>query len=204
MTESRYKRDIESGINRLVGPLIQVLCGLQEGSRNYRRAEEYILYSLQNHKFLNPLNFDVDQTYKSIIEKMQINSQTDKAAKLRSLYQRFLGLRLPNPKGVVDLNIQVLFLLLKLSTTPLESDYVVPKLPTMDNVVDLASDSDADRRGRNLPPEESVSDLSDQEDEESEDDELEEEKKPAEELKAAPEPKPEAKKEPDADAEYMK
>ncbi len=127
MAESRYKKGVEYDIYRLTNPLIRSLCNLSETSVNYKRAEEFILSNLKYHTFLEPLHADVSTTYASIIEKLKINSQTQKADRLQELFTKFLKMKLLNPKGVIDLNVRLLDLLLKLSTAPLESTYMPPK-----------------------------------------------------------------------------
>jgi len=127
MTESRYKSGIEKNVSRLVGQLISGMCGISESSMNYKRAEEFVIYNLQNHSYLNPLYVDVTTNYSNIVEKLRINSQIWKAERLHTLYNKFLKRKLVNPKGVVDLNVRILDLLLKLSTAPLESEYILPK-----------------------------------------------------------------------------
>ena len=129
MTESRYKKDTEYGIYVLVNPLIKSICGnLSDSSVNYKRAEEFVLSNLKYHTFLNPIFADVSESYSNIIEKLLINSQTKKAEQLEMLRTKFLKMKLTNPKGVVDLNVGLLDLLLKLSTTPLDSSYMPPKV----------------------------------------------------------------------------
>lgn len=142
MTESRYKRDLEFNIYKLVEPLIEKLCDLRIGTTNYKKAEEFAIYNIQNHTFLNPIHADVVHSLESIIEKLRINSQTEKADRLENLYKSFLKLKLKNPKGVVDLNVTILQLLLKLSTSPLESVYRVKKHEIQEELIIDKSDSD--------------------------------------------------------------
>lgn len=128
MTESRYKSEIEESVRRLSRQLIDRLCDIPEDSGNYRRAQEYVGHSLQHHSFLSPLHVDVAACYSNVVEKLTVNSQVWKAQRLDALYNKFLKRKLVNPKGVVDLNVRLLDLLLKLSVAPLESEYIPPKV----------------------------------------------------------------------------
>jgi len=127
MAESKYKLNIEKSIYQLSGPLITHLCQIPENTSNYNSAIEYVLSNLKYHTFLNPLHVDVQTSYANIIEKLRINSQTQKAERLEELVKKFEKIKLRNPKGVLDLNDRLLDLVLKLSTTPLDSGYIPVK-----------------------------------------------------------------------------
>ncbi|KAM4702179.1 gamma-tubulin complex component 5 isoform 2-T2 [Discoglossus pictus] len=119
---TNFEREQEKDIKRL----ITCLSGLQdEQDHNYQRALQYTWSNFRFHRFLDVSSHNIHKTLDGIYEKLVIHSDLSKADSWKKLTEGFLTLPLPNkPESKTDAHYAILSLLLCLSDSPSNNDYV--------------------------------------------------------------------------------
>ncbi|XP_069492714.1 gamma-tubulin complex component 5 [Ambystoma mexicanum] len=118
--EKEQEKDVQALVERLCGSREEV-----EGEENYQRALLYAWSHFRYHQYLDVNSHSIQRTIEGIHEKLLIHSELSKADSWKRLTEEFLCLPLPNVQGTkTDTHYAVLSLLLCLSDSPTNTDYV--------------------------------------------------------------------------------
>ncbi|MEE6507620.1 hypothetical protein FKM82_027606 [Ascaphus truei] len=119
---TRFEKEQEVDVNKLVS----CLSGLQEEQdNNYQLALQFAWSNFRFHQFLDVSSHKVLRTIDGIYEKLVVHSDLSKANSWKRLTEEFLSLPLPSTKEPkTDAHYAVLSLLLSLSGSPSNNDYV--------------------------------------------------------------------------------
>lgn len=114
-------------VTNATAKLVQTLTDFGEGSENYEACVEYALSHFQNHRFLGADSHKIERTIKGLCEKCIIHSQPEKAEILKKLTSSFLESDVTNASvSLRDGSFAILSVLLNLSESPVNSEYVEP------------------------------------------------------------------------------
>lgn len=116
--DRRQERDVRE--------LVRLVAGVQdEADPNFQLALHFAWSNFRFHRFLDVNSHKVEKTIEGIYEKFIIHSDLSKAASWKRLTEEFLNASLPSIKEFkTDVHYSILSLLLSLSDSPSNSNYV--------------------------------------------------------------------------------
>eukprot|EP00232_Nephroselmis_pyriformis_P022972 CAMPEP_0182871006 /NCGR_PEP_ID=MMETSP0034_2-20130328/10867_1 /TAXON_ID=156128 /ORGANISM="Nephroselmis pyriformis, Strain CCMP717" /LENGTH=184 /DNA_ID=CAMNT_0025003527 /DNA_START=81 /DNA_END=632 /DNA_ORIENTATION=+ len=114
----------------LLGRLVSHVLGIEPGDPdgNFDIALEFATGNVDVHSFPEPHPTDVGRACDALQERFGINAQLDKQKHLNALYKRLTAI----PRDDVDtrdVQHKIIHMLLCLSRSPLQADYVASGLP---------------------------------------------------------------------------